>query len=76
MAYMTKAVNSEGMKPGFLRREDAARFLGISTRTLAQWQFEKRIPFAKMSHRVCLFKVADLEKTIDRLTINAVKAEA
>jgi predicted site-specific integrase-resolvase len=56
---------------GFLRCEGAARFLGVSVRTLAQWQAEKRIPYAKMSHRVCLFKVADLEKTVDRLTVKA-----
>jgi len=65
---MTKQVESGGMRPGFLRREDAAKYLGVSLRTLALWQSEHRIPYAKMSHRVCLFKVADLEKCIDRLT--------
>jgi hypothetical protein len=66
---MNAIVTTDSIKPGFLRREDAARFLGISLRTLAQWQTEKRIPYAKMSHRVCLFKVSDLEKTVDRLTV-------
>lgn len=56
---------------GFLRREDTARFLGVSLRTLAEWQTERRIPYAKMSHRVCLFKITDLEKAIERLTIKA-----
>jgi hypothetical protein len=69
---MQSVVSHDKMKPGFLRRDDAAAFLGISLRTLAQWQTEKRIPFAKVSHRVCLFKVADLEKTVDRLTVKAV----
>ncbi len=59
------------MKPCFLRREDAAAFLGISIRTLAEWQTAKRIPYAKVSHRVCLFKVSDLEKCLDKLTIRA-----
>lgn len=67
---MTKSV-TEGIRPGFLRREDAAKFLGVSLRTLAEWQTERRIPFAKISHRVCLFKVVDLERTIDRLTVRA-----
>jgi excisionase family DNA binding protein len=67
---MTSKVTMD-IRPGFLRREDAARFLGISLRTLAEWQAEHRIPYAKMSHRVCLFKVADLEKSIDRLTVKA-----
>jgi excisionase family DNA binding protein len=67
---MTSRVTMD-IQPGFLRREDAARFLGVSLRTLAEWQSEHRIPYAKMSHRVCLFKVADLEKCIDRLTVKA-----
>ncbi len=68
---MTHAVETCGMKPGYLRREDAARFLGVSLRTLAEWQAERRIPFAKLSHRVCLFKIADLERTVDSLVTGA-----
>lgn len=68
---MMNAKIGTGSPVGFLRCEDAARFLGVSVRTLATWQSEKRIPYAKMSHRVCLFKVADLEKTVDRLTVKA-----
>jgi len=59
------------MRVGFLRREDASRFMGVSVRTLAQWQKERRISFAKVSHRVVLFKVSDLEKALDKLTIRA-----
>lgn len=62
-----------GVPVGYLRREDAARFLGVCLTTLGQWQAEKRVPYAKISHRVCLFKVADLEKTIDKLTIHAAE---
>ncbi|MEI8122118.1 MAG: helix-turn-helix domain-containing protein [bacterium] len=67
---MTAKVES-GSPVGYLRREDAARFLGISVRTLAEWQADKLVPYAKMSHRVCLFKVSDLEKTVDRLTVKS-----
>jgi excisionase family DNA binding protein len=67
---MTAKISMES-PVGFLRCEDAARFLGVSVRTLAQWQAERRIPFAKVSHRVVLFKVSDLEKCMDRLTIKA-----
>lgn len=74
---MTKTLSpTRAMMPGYLRREAAAAYLGISLRTLAEWQTERRIPFAKMSHRVCLFKIADLEKTIDRLTVRAAGGEA
>ena len=56
---------------GFLRCDGAARYCGISVRTLAQWQADKVVPYAKMSHRVCLFKISDLDKAIARLTVNA-----
>lgn len=69
---MTKQVESGGMKPGFLRREDAAAYLGVSVRTLADWQRQRLVPFVKVSHRVCLFKVADLERSFDRLTVRAM----
>lgn len=68
---MTKQVEAGGMRPGFLRREDAARYLGISKRTLAQWQASRLVPFIKVSHRVCLFKLVDLEKALDKLTVRA-----
>jgi len=63
---------SERVIPGYLRCEGAAEYLSISLRTLAEWKAEKRIPYAKMSHRVCLFKIADLDKAIARLTIGAM----
>lgn len=66
---VTKIEN--GAPVGYLRREDAARFLGVGLTTLAQWQAERRVPFAKVSHRVCLFKVADLERCVDKLTVRA-----
>ena len=66
-----RAIVESGSPVGYLRCDGAARFLGVRVRTLAQWQAERRVPFSKMSHRVCLFKIADLEKTIDRLTVKA-----
>ena len=68
---MTKQVDGDGMRPGFLRREDAARYLGISVRTLAEWQSARLVPFVKVSHRVCLFKVCEIDKALDRLTVKA-----
>lgn len=68
---MARNVEVGPMRPGYLRREDAARYLGISLRTLAEWQASKLVPYAKMSHRVCLFRVSDLERAIDRATIKA-----
>jgi len=65
-------MNKTFTKPGYLRREEAAKYLNVSLRTLATWQRRRLVPFAKVSHRVCLFKVADLDRAIGRLTVRAV----
>ena len=57
---------------GYLRREEAAKYLNISPRTLSIWQKKRIIPYAKISHKITLFKKADLDKAIERLTLNAV----
>ena len=59
-------------KPGYMRREEAAKYLNISLRTLTDWQRRHLVPFAKISHKVCLFKTADLDRAIERLTLRAV----
>jgi len=69
-AMTTSNVNSHVIE-GYLRREQAAAFCGVSLRTLAQWQRDHLIPFVKVSHRVCLFKKADLQRSLDRFTVKA-----
>ena len=62
---------STAIRPGYMRREDAARFCGVSVRTISDWQSARLIPFIRVSHRVVLFKVCELEKALDRLTVKA-----
>ena len=62
-------------RPGYLRTAEAAQHLSISERTLADWQRKRMVPFYKMSHRVCLFKMSDLEKALERYRIGAVGEE-
>ena len=57
---------------GYMRREETASFLGISLRTLGSWQRRRLIPFHKVSRRVCLFKVSDLEAALARFRTTAV----
>ena len=58
--------------PGYLRREDAAKYLGISLRTLSDWQRRRIVPYSKISHRVCLFKKESLDRAVERLVVLAV----
>gem|GEM_PF-3346487 len=60
------------IKPGYVRRAAAAKYLGISLRTLAEWTSMHLIAYSKMSHRVCLFRLKDLDAAVERLRLNAV----
>ena len=59
-------------KPGYIRRDEAARYLGVSLRTLGEWQQRKLIPYIKISHRVCLFRKADLDRALEKFTTKAI----
>ena len=56
----------------YLRRAEAARFLNISPRTLTEWQRRRIVPYCKVSHRVCLFRQADLDRALLRFRVAAV----
>ena len=60
---------------GFFRPPGAARFLGISRRTLTEWERKRIIPFTKVSHRVVLFSREDLERAMRRYRVAAIGEE-
>ena len=62
------------IKPGYLRRAQAARYLSISLRTLADLQQKRIIPFSKIGSRTVLFKLTDLDAAIDRWRVEAIGA--
>ena len=66
------ARRDDAARPGWMRRDEAARYCKISPRCLSLWQSRRLVPFVKVSHRVCLFKAADLDKALSRLTVKAV----
>ncbi|MFH0880248.1 MAG: helix-turn-helix domain-containing protein [Lentisphaerota bacterium] len=59
-------------RPSWMRRAAAAKHLGISGRTLSDWQNRRLIPFVKVSRKVVLFRASDLDAALGRLTTNAV----
>ncbi len=65
----------KAISPGYLRKEEAALYLNISIRTLTDWMKQKIVPYVKVSHRVCLFKITDLDESMDRYKIKAVGDE-
>jgi len=60
------------VQPGYLRKGDAAKYLGISIRTLSDWERKRVVPFFKMSHRMVLFKRSDLDDAMNRFRAAAI----
>jgi len=55
----------------YLRPDEAARVIGISRRTLSEWQSARVIGFRRIG-RTVLFSVADIQTAIDRYRIAPV----
>jgi len=64
--------DGNSIRPGYLRKAAAAHYLNISVRTLNEWQSKRIIPFIKISHRICLYRIKDLDSAMDRFRIKAV----
>jgi len=55
----------------YLRPDEAARAIGISRRTLSEWQSSRVIGFRRIG-RTVLFSVADIQTAIDRYRVAPV----
>jgi hypothetical protein len=60
------------MNHEWLRKGDAAKYCGVSVRTMSDWQRLRLVRFSKPSRRVCLFRRSDLDRALDRMAIKAV----
>ena len=64
-----------GMKakvaPAFLRPADAAKYLGVSARTIRAWQTKRLLPFSRLSKRCVLIRVADLDAAVEQFRVEA-----
>ena len=55
-----------------MRPNEAASFLRVSRRCLSDMQRRRLIPFAKLGHRLVLFRRTDLNKMLSRRMVKAV----
>ena len=54
--------------PGYLRKSDAAAYLGgIAPRTLQEWVRQRIVPSIPVTRKVVLFRVSDLDEAMKRL---------
>lgn len=60
----------------YMRRDAAAKYLGISPRTLSDWQKRRLIPFIKPARKCTLFKRDELDRAMARLTVQSVGGES
>lgn len=63
------------LKPGYLRRDAAAKYLGVSVRCLSNWQRQRLIPYSKLESRTCLFKISDLDAFVARFRRDSIIGE-
>lgn len=56
-----------------LDREQLARAINVSSRTVSNWQSSGKIPFLKLSQRCVRFVLPDVLASLKRFQINAVK---
>lgn len=64
------------VRPGYLRRQGAARYLSISVRTLCDLQAKRMIAFSKLGAKTCLFKIADLDAMVASLRQDSIGGAA
>lgn len=67
-----KHQNDVPMKPGYLRPAAAAKYVGVTVRTLSNWVKARMVAQIKPSNRVCLFRISDLDAALDRFRIRAI----
>jgi len=70
--FHTMHEKKQTLRPGYVRREQAAEYLGVSVRCLANWQKKRYIPFSKIGSRTCLFRLADLDAVVARFRQDSI----
>jgi hypothetical protein len=60
------------IKPGYLRPAAAAKYMGITVRTLSNWVRARMVAQIKPSNRISLFRISDLDAALDRFRSAAI----
>ena len=69
---MKKKIESSAPESPYLRGQArAAKYAGVSTRCISEWQARGLIPFLKPSRKVVLFRRADIDAALGRYEVKA-----
>jgi excisionase family DNA binding protein len=72
MKNSSTKINANGVPVGYFRRASAARYCGISLRTLGEFQRRRILPYVRLGRRCILFKREDLDRALERFRVAAI----
>jgi hypothetical protein len=67
-----KKPSLSGAPVGYFRRAGAARYCGISLRSLGEFQRRRMLPYVRLGRRCILFKREDLDRALERFRVAAI----
>lgn len=59
----------------YMRRPAAAKYLGVSVRTVSDWQKRRLIPYVKAGRKCVLFNRTQLDRAMEKLVVQSVGYE-
>jgi excisionase family DNA binding protein len=65
---LPEAVNTE--LPEYLRKREIARILHVSPRTIDKWVMDRRIPFIRVTARLNLYRLRDVQKALEKRVVH------
>ena len=68
----TKSITSVAARREYMRRAEAAAYMGIGLGYLADLQRRRVIPFIRVARKCVLFKAADLDAALEGMKVDRV----
>ena len=59
----------------YMRRPAAAKYLGVSVRTVSAWQKRRLIPYIKAGRKCTIFNRDQLDRAMEKLVVRSVGYE-
>lgn len=59
-------------RAAYLRKRAAAEYMGISVRTLTDLMRRGVVPYRKLTRKLCLFRIEELDRALDRFYMRSV----
>ena len=67
------ATESAANDPALLKRQQLARAINVSSRTVSNWQSSGKIPYLKLSERCVRFVLPDVLRALQRFEVKEAR---